>query len=122
MRTKRFVIVMFLCAMVLTVVLGTSWAVKLADGTKLTGKHYNLNIIGVKDKSADMKDTKSHTIFVKLWGKTKIFLTEAPAGESFEVLDRNGTDNDGAKFQLPYPYSANMKGKSLKLIKKQLRL
>jgi len=65
------------------------------------GAHYNLNIIGVQnDKTADMDDTGGHTIFVSLDGKSKIMLTE---GEFYAVLDRNGTDNDGATFQLPNP-------------------
>jgi hypothetical protein len=68
-----------------------------------SGPHYNLNIIGVsQDKTADMDSTHGHRIFVKLWGKSKIWLALAPEGESFMVLDANGTDNDGAKFQLPY--------------------
>ena len=62
-----------------------------------SGAHYNLNLIGVGDKDAEMKGNKGHRIFVKLWGNTKIYLTE---GE-FEVLDANGTDRDGAAFQLP---------------------
>lgn len=65
------------------------------------GAHYNLNIIGVpKDKTADMDNNNGHRIFVKLWGNTKILLAE---GDDFSVLDANGTDNDGAKFQLPDP-------------------
>ncbi len=40
-------------------------------------------------------------IFVDLQGKTKIGLTPAPEGESFQVLDANGTDSNGARFQLP---------------------
>jgi len=70
------------------------------------GPHYNLNIIGVpKDKTADMDNNHGHRIFVKLWGKSKIWLALAPEGESFQVLDANGTDNDGAKFQLPDPFT-----------------
>lgn len=64
-----------------------------------SGPHYNLNLIGVSDKSADMTGNKGHRIFVKLWGNTKIWLTEG----DFEVLDANGTDGDGASFQLPNP-------------------
>ncbi len=69
-----------------------------------TGYHYNLNIIGVsKDKTALMKDDGltgqyGHAIFVKLDGTSKIWLTE---GADFQVLDKNGTDQDGASFQLP---------------------
>lgn len=65
-----------------------------------SGAHYNLNIIGVpKDKTADMTGNSGHRIFVKLEGKTKIMLGEG----DFAVLDANGTDGDGAKFQLPNP-------------------
>jgi hypothetical protein len=88
--------------LILTMVMSVASAIKLEDGTKLTGAHYNLNIIGVSNpKTADMTGTSGHTIFVKLEGKSKISLAEAPAGESFLVLDRNGTDGNGAKFQLP---------------------
>src|SRR6266576_406766 len=83
------------------------------------GAHYNLNIIGVpKDKTADMNNNNGGRIFVQLYGgdtagslngklfneitKTnKIFLAPAPAGESFQVLDANATDANGALFQLP---------------------
>lgn len=65
-----------------------------------SGAHYNLNIIGVKEKSAPMDGNSSgHVIFMPLWGNAKISLTE---GE-FDVLDANGTDANGAKFQLPNP-------------------
>lgn len=68
-----------------------------------SGGHYNLNVIGVpKDKTATMTDSNRHVIFVKLdrageLAATKIWLTE---GE-FKVLDGNGTDANGAAFQLP---------------------
>ena len=66
-----------------------------------SGAHYNLNIIGMqKDKTADMTGNNGRRIFVKLWGKSKIKLIEGP---EFAVLDANGTDNDGASFQLPNP-------------------
>ena len=84
-----------------------------------SGTHFNLNIIGVpKDKTASMDDNNGHRIFVQLvggdsagaivgkdWSQVskinKILLVPAPAGESFQVLDANATDSDGAKFQLP---------------------
>jgi hypothetical protein len=66
-----------------------------------SGPHYNLNLIGVpKDKTADMKGGHGHRIFLKLWGNSRIWLNE---GDDFQVLDANGTDQDGAKFQLPDP-------------------
>jgi len=65
------------------------------------GAHYNLNIIGIpKEKTAAMDDNNGHRIFVNLEGNTKIMLGE---GETFQVLDANGTDGNGAKFQLPNP-------------------
>jgi hypothetical protein len=66
---------------------------------KLSGAHYNLNIIGVpKSKSADMTNNDGRRIFVALNGKTTINLAEGP----FQVLDANGTDGV-AQFQLPNP-------------------
>jgi hypothetical protein len=65
-----------------------------------TGPHYNLNLIGVNDKSAPMDGNNGHRIFVKLWGTSKIWLKE---GYPFQVLDANATDADGGKFQLPNP-------------------
>jgi hypothetical protein len=70
-----------------------------------SGPHYNLNVIGVpKEKSADMTDNNGHRIFVRLDGKSKIWLGE---GDEFRVLDANGTDGDGARFQLPSPDPEN---------------
>jgi hypothetical protein len=65
-----------------------------------SGTHYNLNIIGVsKDKNADMAGSEGHRIFVNLEGKTKINLSQG----AFSVTDANGTDGNGASFQLPNP-------------------
>ncbi|MEK7117647.1 MAG: hypothetical protein AAB861_02625 [Patescibacteria group bacterium] len=65
-----------------------------------SGAHYNLNLIGVpKNKTADMTGNNGRRIFVPETGKAKILLTE---GE-FQVLDANGTDANGASFQLPNP-------------------
>ena len=77
-----------------------------------SGTHYNLNIIGVKDKTAAMDDTSGHSLFVKLWGSSTINLCESGtvgecAAPGFYVIDRNGTDQDGAKFALPNPDPTN---------------
>ena len=65
-----------------------------------SGSHYQLNVIGVsKDKVAEMDGNNGSRIFVPLWGKAKINLTEG----DFGVLDANGTDADGATFSLPSP-------------------
>jgi hypothetical protein len=69
------------------------------NGAPQGAAEYQLNIIGTGDKNADMDDNNGRRIFVKLDGKTKINLEEGP----FAVLDANGTDNDGATFQLPAP-------------------
>src|SRR5213594_626779 len=84
-----------------------------------SGSHFNLNIIGVpKDKTADMNNNDGRRIFVELVGGqsasslsgtdfskiskvNKIFLVPAPPTESFQVLDANATDQNGALFQLP---------------------
>lgn len=74
-------------------------AITAADGTKLAGAHYNLNIIGVpQGKTADMTGDNGHRIFVPRFGSTKILLSQG----DFGVLDANGTDGSAA-FQLPNP-------------------
>lgn len=93
---KKVLIVMFIVMMVV----GVSWAIKLEDGTKLTGKHYNLNIIGApKDKNGDASgwdNPKRHTIMVERGEKCNIYMTQ---GEEFAVIDGDGTDKR-AEFQL----------------------
>ena len=101
-RMKRFLAIGLATAAL--AVLGSATAVFATHGITgngaPNGAHYNLNLIGVGDKSADMDGNNGHRIFVKLSGKTKILLIE---GDSFKVLDANGTDGDSAKFQLPNP-------------------
>jgi hypothetical protein len=64
-----------------------------------SGAHYNLNLIGVpQDKSADMTDNNGRRIFMPLWRKARINLSEG----DYQVLDANGTDGVAA-FQLPNP-------------------
>lgn len=71
-----------------------------AEGTG--GGCYNLEIIALKSKSADMTGSNGHSMFVALNGKTRILLQEGP----FNVLDRNGTDGT-ASFSLPNPDPTN---------------
>jgi hypothetical protein len=74
--------------------------ISFAQNGAPSGAHYNLNIIGVaKNKTASMSGNMGHRIFVPLYGKAKILLSEG----SFQVLDANGTDANGASFQLPNP-------------------
>jgi len=103
-------IVLALLVVALAVVAVSSIA-SAGNGIPYSGKHYNLNIIGVKPKTnADMKGNMGHRIFVNIQGKSKIML--CPSGEgtvcldvpsdSFQVLDANGTDGE-ALFALPRP-------------------
>jgi hypothetical protein len=105
--------------------LASTTAVSTTGNGAPSGTHYNLNIIGVpKDKTADMTNNDGHRIFVQLTGGedagaltgkdfsqlnkvNKIFLQPAPAGESFQVLDANATDTNGALFQLPADVSTS---------------
>lgn len=66
-------------------------AIQLSKGHGApSGAHYNLNIIGVpQEKTADMDGNSGHRLFVNLEGKSRIMLEK---GESFAVLDANGTD------------------------------
>lgn len=96
---RSFTTLMLVATLVVTVVLPSTVGAVTGNGAP-SGAHYNLNIIGVpKNKTADMTGNNGHRIFVPLSGKAKILLTE---GE-FEVLDANGTDANGASFQLPNP-------------------
>jgi len=68
-------------------------------GQGLSGPHYNLNIIGVKNpKTTPMDDTDRHTLFVPLSGSVKISYV---AGTEFQVLDGNCTDADGCTIEVP---------------------
>ncbi len=68
------------------------------------GGCYNLQIIGTREKSAEMIGANGHVIFVPIGGSTKIGLKES---SSFQVLDANGTDGNGAAFTLPNPDPTN---------------
>ncbi|HZG86023.1 hypothetical protein [Paenibacillus sp.] len=82
----------------------TSLTGSIAAADLPSGEHYTLNIIGVPhDKKAPMKDSNGSKIFVPLYGQAQIWLKE---GE-FKVLDANGTDEDGASYQLPNPDPEN---------------
>jgi hypothetical protein len=85
-----------------------------------SGGHYNLNILGKTTCSGDdLTDSNRHTIQVLLNGgdeasflngqlassinkRNKIYLVQSFDG-TFEVLDGNACDSDGARFKLPAP-------------------
>ncbi|MEA3422251.1 MAG: hypothetical protein U9Q80_00325 [Bacillota bacterium] len=95
---KRVRIFMFLLILILAAqpVLATQ---DVTGNGAPSGAHFNLNIIGVNAKENMPDNAAGHVIFVPLEGKTKIMLFEG----DFAVLDKNGTDKDGAAFQLPKP-------------------
>lgn len=79
---------------------GTRMAASITGNGAPSGAHYNLNIIGVpKNKTVSMDSNSGHRIFVPLEGKANIYLSLG----DFAVLDANGTDSNGASFQLPNP-------------------
>lgn len=73
-------------------------------------KEYQFNIIGMdKGKTPPMDGNNGHRIFVWLKGKSTIYMTGdtdpntdgLQCGKSFNVLDANATDADGAKLLVP---------------------
>lgn len=69
----------------------------------ISGPHFNLNLIGVKDIATKPAEGEDHTnggarIFVPLNGRGDIFLTKGP---TFEVIDY--VANPRAEFMLPAP-------------------
>ncbi|UCE98071.1 MAG: hypothetical protein JSV74_01725 [Dehalococcoidia bacterium] len=111
---KKVLAVVLALSMVLTLT-GTVFAGQDETGNGApSGQHYTLNIIGVKvDKGKnanmgnDLESANGNVIFVNMEGHTKIGLIESTeAGldaDDFAVLDKNGTDQDGALFALPDP-------------------
>lgn len=107
---KKLIVFALVCAFIIT---GTAWALESEEGIKLTGAHYNLNIIGVQNpKKADMSSDHGTggVIFVNLSGKSKIGLVESGSADApgidpndYAVLDKNATDGDGALLALPDP-------------------
>lgn len=57
---------------------------------------YDLQVIGMKEKSASLTDSNRRSLFVSIDGTSKILLKEG----TFKVLDGNGTDGS-AEFSLP---------------------
>lgn len=92
----------FFLTITLTIIMAMALPAAAGTGNGApSGAHYNLNLIGVpKNKTSPMDGNDGHRIFVPLEGKTSIWLKE---GADFSVLDANGTDGNGASFQLPNP-------------------
>ncbi|MDD1706154.1 MAG: hypothetical protein LUQ12_03850 [Methanoregulaceae archaeon] len=74
-------------------------AVETGNGA-ISGKHYNLNLIGMEKNDKLPNDANSGArIFVNLVGRSKIYLKE---GTDFGVTDADATDGRG-EFMLPPP-------------------
>ncbi|MHC4132994.1 MAG: hypothetical protein ACYSSP_13320 [Planctomycetota bacterium] len=110
---KKIILISIITVLVLSTI---SFAVKDKDGDKYTGKHYTLNIIGVRDDHPKNIDNcgEGHRIFVLLGSKgnrsrTKINLIsceDAGMGadcDDWGVLDCDGTDDGEAALMLPDP-------------------
>lgn len=95
-KTLSLAIVLALAAIITT----PAFALASTGNGAPNGAHYNLNIIGTKEKNGDMTGG-GNVIFVKLWGAdTRINLVQ---GDDFAVLDKDGTDGS-ATLQLMDPY------------------
>ena len=100
-------------SMIVLMVVGIGLAFAGPEGTPDAERLYKFNIIGVKnEKSMDQGSGK--VIFVDLNGKSKINLVCSDDPEvlalypdleegSFDILDKNATDSEGAILALPDP-------------------
>ena len=104
MKRSRIAIALVLAA---STSIAAVTAVDAAGNGAPGGPHeYQLNIIGTSDKNFS-GDNNGRRIFVPLYGKTAIYLQQGDYG----VIDANGTDSNGATFQLPAPgYDAHLVG------------
>ncbi len=67
-----------------------------------TGPHWQVNFIGVDNpKTVNMTDTKRRTVFVPLSGNCQINYTWIPGDLTFQVVDGNAFDKNGATIQVP---------------------
>ena len=105
---KQLILTSLILVMVLS--LGTALANPegVPKGYKMIG---HLNIIAAPNpKNLNMDGNGGGVIFVNAEGKSKIYLVESGTVEApgtgpddFEVLDKNGTDPDGALLAIPDP-------------------
>lgn len=112
-----------------TFIIGFSGSVVFAgNGIDINGQHYNVNIIGKKKGAVNGDTSNGASIFIPLknvmsrdgmicpedgsyleddtaptWQDTEPVGTKIyfVAGDSFAILDRDGTDANGAKIQVP---------------------
>ena len=110
---------MRICTLVAAAFIAAPLAAFAGNGAP-SGAHYNLNILGKTNCSPeDLTGSNRHTIQVLLNGgqraedidgtlalnidkRNKIYLAQSTDG-TFQVLDGNACDGNGAEFQLPAP-------------------
>jgi len=97
MTRRKWAFAASLAALVASAAVGVASA---GNGAPQGAHEYQLNILGSSVKNPPMDGSSGHRIFVLLEGKSKINLIE---GDDFAVLDANGTDGNGASFQMPLP-------------------
>jgi len=98
-RVFSFAILMVAMTGMTGITVDQALAEKTAPGVGKGGFQLNVKGIDKRDHLPDNAESGGHKIFVKSSGKSKIYLQE---GE-FAVIDRDGTDGNGALFQLPRP-------------------
>jgi hypothetical protein len=73
---------------------------KMSNGFPVGTTLYKFNLLGVpKGKTPSMTVDQGKRLFIPLTGNAKIYLQQGP----FDIIDANGTDANGATFQLPDP-------------------
>ena len=64
-----------------------------------SGSHFTLNVLGKESVGAGTGGTGGSKLFVPLWGKCRVGLTQG----DFKVLDADCVSDKAASFQLPAP-------------------
>ena len=103
MKTKLLIIGLFLVAAL--IIPGVSAANSATGNGAMSGKHFNLNLISIKniDQLPSNDETNNgNRIFVNFDGRSKIYLIQNSDG-IFNVIDYIATKNDPASFTLPAP-------------------
>jgi hypothetical protein len=100
MRTKLSILIGFLIVLAFVIP-----GVTATGNDAMSGKHYNLNLISIKNIDqlpTDDETNNGNRIFVNFDGRSKIMLQQNTQG-IFNVIDYVATINDPAKFTLPAP-------------------
>ena len=100
MKTKLSILIGFLIVLAFIIP-----GVTATGNDAMSGKHYNLNLISIKNIDqlpTDDETNNGNRIFVNFDGRSKIMLQQNTDG-IFNVIDYVATRNDPAKFTLPAP-------------------